>query len=440
MNERDSEAVAARLLARGFDLAPSEEAADIVLLNTCTVRQSAEEKAWNKMQALLADRRRQNGRRVLGMLGCMAQACGGDLLERLPGIDLVVGTRKLHRVPDFLGDLLEGRRAAICETGDEPGSQNALREHLDPAARPRPAVTAFVNIMQGCNHRCAFCVVPKTRGPERSRPLPEIVDECRQLIDRGVREITLLGQIVNRYGRHEMADIDGRSPFVQLLEAVDALDGLERLRFTAPHPDGYGADLVEAYARLPKLCESAHLPVQSGSDRILHLMRRGHTVEQFRSLVDQLRRVRPGIGLITDLIVGFPGETDADFEATLDLVRQVEFDQAYLFKYSHRPDTPAAAMPGQVPLGVREARHAELIKTVDEIAARRYQQFLGRHVQVLVEGPSRKNARRWTGRTRCHKIVLLEGSDRQLGQLIDVRITRTGRYTLYGDSAWIGMD
>ncbi|MBP8261979.1 MAG: tRNA (N6-isopentenyl adenosine(37)-C2)-methylthiotransferase MiaB, partial [Verrucomicrobia bacterium] len=172
MNERDSEAVAARLLARGFDLAPSEEAADIVLLNTCTVRQSAEEKAWNKMQALLADRRRQNGRRVLGMLGCMAQACGGDLLERLPGIDLVVGTRKLHRVPDFLGDLLEGRRAAICETGDEPGSQNALREHLDPAARPRPAVTAYVNIMQGCNHRCAFCVVPKTRGPERSRPLP----------------------------------------------------------------------------------------------------------------------------------------------------------------------------------------------------------------------------------------------------------------------------
>ncbi|MBP8261712.1 MAG: MiaB/RimO family radical SAM methylthiotransferase, partial [Verrucomicrobia bacterium] len=340
----------------------------------------------------------------------------------------------------FLGPLREGRRPAISETGDDPGSQNALREHLDPAARPRPAVTAFVNIMQGCNHRCAFCVVPKTRGPERSRPLPEIVDECRQLIDRGVREITLLGQIVNRYGRHEMADIDGRSPFVQLLEAVDALDGLERLRFTAPHPDGYGADLVEAYARLPKLCESAHLPVQSGSDRILHLMRRGHTVEQFRSLVDQLRRVRPGIGLITDLIVGFPGETDADFEATLDLVRQVEFDQAYLFKYSHRPDTPAAAMPDQVPLGVREARHAELIKTVDEIAARRYQQFLGRHVQVLVEGPSRKNARRWTGRTRCHKIVLLEGSDRQLGQLIDVRITRTGRYTLYGDSAWIGMD
>jgi tRNA-2-methylthio-N6-dimethylallyladenosine synthase len=224
-----------------------------------------------------------------------------------------------------------------------------------------------------------------------------------------------------------------QSPFVQLLEAVHEIDGLERIRFTSPHPKGYGDDLVEAYARLPKLVESAHLPVQSGSDRVLKLMHRGYTRERFLTIIKKLRAAKPNIGITTDIIVGFPGETEEDFEQTLSLACEVQFDNAYIFKYSQRKDTPAAAMPDQVPQTIREERNQRLLATLNEIAKRKYETFVGRPVQILVEGPSRKNAARMSGRTRCNKIVVFDGSERHRGQLLDVKITRAGSFTLYGD-------
>ena len=287
--------------------------------------------------------------------------------------------------------------------------------------------------MQGCNQRCTFCIVPDTRGEERSRSIPEIVAECRELASRGVREITLLGQIVTSFGKRDIPPLGGKSAFVQLLEAVHEVEGIERIRFTSPHPKGYGDDLVEAYGRLPKLVESAHIPVQSGSDRVLKLMHRGYTRQRFLELVHNLRRVQPGMGLSSDMIVGFPGETEEDFEQSLSLVREARFDQAYIFKYSERRDTPAAQIPDQVPQPVREERNQRLLQCLNETAAVRYRELVGTRMQILVEGPSRKNPARFTGRTRCNRIVVFDGSERHRGQLLEVNITRAGSFTLYGD-------
>jgi tRNA-2-methylthio-N6-dimethylallyladenosine synthase len=431
MNERDSEAVAAQLVARGYSLAPSESGADVILLNTCSVRDMAEQKAFGKMQNISAATRRQGSKAVLGFMGCMAQSRGQQLLDQLPDVDLVVGTQKFHRTGEYLDEILAGRRDRIVDVGIEAGSEATIKEHLLLGGEGPRQVSAFVSIMQGCNQYCTFCIVPYTRGEERSRTIPDIVAECRQLVERGVREITLLGQIVTSYGKREIPIQDGKSGFVQLLEAVHEIDGLERIRFTSPHPKGYGDDLVEAYGRLPKLCESAHLPAQSGSDRILKLMHRGYTRARFVEIVEKLRRVRPGIGITTDLIVGFPGETGEDFAETLALVREVEFDNGYLFKYSPRKDTPAATLPGQVPQAVKEERNAQLLALINEIGGRRYEGLVGRRMEVLVEGPSRRNAARLMGRTRCNRIVIFEGEPERRGELLDLPIDRAGSFTLY---------
>ena len=439
MNERDSEAVAAQLVARGYTLAPSEAVADVILLNTCSVRDLAEQKALGKMTALIGDTRRTRPKVVLGFLGCMAQSRGQELIDRLPDVDLVLGTQKFHRAADYLDEILSGRREKIVDVAEEDGSEATIREHLlygNAAAngnghRP-PPVTAFVSIMQGCNQHCTFCIVPYTRGAERSRTIPDIVAECRQLAGGGVREITLLGQIVTSYGKRELPPRGGKSGFVQLLEAVHQVEGLERIRFSSPHPKGYGDDLVEAYGRLPKLCESAHLPAQSGSDRVLKWMRRGYTRERFLGLVEKLRRVQPAMGITTDLIVGFPGETEEDFQETLALARAAQFDNGYLFKYSPRKDTPAAALPGQVPQAVKEERNARLLALVNEISGRRYEERVGQRMEVLVEGPSRRNAARQMGRTRCIRIVVFESGKDRRGELVELEIQRAGSFTLYG--------
>jgi tRNA-2-methylthio-N6-dimethylallyladenosine synthase len=439
MNERDSEAVAAQLLAKGYDLAGSEATADVVLLNTCSVRDMAEQKALHKMEAMIADTRRSRPNIVFGFMGCMAQSRGQELIDRLPDVDLVLGTQKFHRAAEYLDELLAGRRNKVVDVEEEKNSEASIREHLVNGNAKR-SVTSFVSIMQGCNQYCTFCIVPYTRGEERSRTIPDVLAECRELVSQGVKEITFLGQIVTSYGKREIPAREGISAFVQLLEAAQQIDGLERIRFTSPHPKGYGEDLVGAYGRLSKLVASAHIPVQSGSDRVLKLMHRGYSCERYLDLVTQLRRVRPEIGLSTDFIVGFPGETEADFDQTLDLACRVEFDQAYIFKYSQRRDTPAAAMPGQVPESVREERHQRLLQCVNEIAARRYDALVGRTMEILVEGPSKRNPERLTGRTRCNKIVVFEGADRHKGQVLDLRILRSGSFTLYGDPAVINLD
>jgi len=439
MNERDSEQVAAQLVAKGYTLAASEATAEVVLLNTCSVRDAAEQKAFGKMQNIAAEVRRSRPNVVLGFLGCMAQSRGQELIDRLPDVDLVIGTQKFHRTADYLDDIFNGRRDKIVDVEEEPGSQSTIKEHL-LSGNGEKAITAFVSIMQGCNQYCTFCIVPYTRGAERSRPIEDIVAESRELVARGVKEITLLGQIVTSYGKREIGEKSGKSPFVQLLEAVHEIDGLERIRFTSPHPKGYGADLVAAYARLPKLVESAHIPVQSGSDRVLKQMHRGYTRQRFLGIIESLRKVQPQIGITTDLIVGFPGETEADFEETLSLAREVEFQNAFIFKYSIRRDTPAATMPDQVPQPVKEERNARLLALVNEIGARKYLECVGQQVQILVEGPSRKNPARMMGRTRTNKIVVFDGSERHRGQLMDVKVTRTGSFTLHADPAVLGWD
>jgi tRNA-2-methylthio-N6-dimethylallyladenosine synthase len=440
MNERDSEAVAAQLMTKGYAVAPDEAQADVILLNTCSVRDAAEQKAINKMETLIGQTRKHNPDAVLGFMGCMAQSRGAELVDQLPDVDLVLGTQKFHRAGEYLEDLLNGRREKVVDTDEEEGSEGAIREHLLNAQSEVKAVTAFVSIMQGCNQFCTFCIVPYTRGRERCRSIEDIVAECRELVENGVREVTLLGQIVNSYGKREIGEKDGKSAFVQLIEAVHEIEGLERIRFTSPHPKGYGDDLVEAYVRLPKLMENAHLPVQSGSDRMLKLMHRGYTRERFLELVDKLRTAAPEMGVGTDIIVGFPGETESDFEETMSLCREVEFDNAFLFKYSRRRDTPAAEMPDQLPEELIEERHARLLKAVDEIRMRKFNEYVSRRMEILVEGPSRRNAARLEGRTRCNKIVVFEGGDRFVGQVMDVEIESTSPTTLYGNPAIINLN
>jgi len=433
MNERDSEAVAAMLRARGYRLVHREADCDIMLLNTCSIRDLAEQKALGKAGYLLA-RKRREPQFILGVIGCMAQNRGAALLDRLPDVDLIVGTQKFHQVPGYLDNLRAAREAGapvgatIVDIAEEAGSQNTIRDHL---WEERP-VTAFVSIQQGCNMDCSFCIVPKTRGDERSRPMGDIVAECRALAARGVREITLLGQIVTSYGRRDYAPAGGITPFVQLLDRLHDIDGLARLRFTSPHPRGFTPDLVAAYGRLPKLCECVHLPLQSGSDRILRAMNRPYTRARYLEIVAALRRVRPEMYFSTDIIVGFPGETADDFDQTRELFEAVNYDMAYIFKYSVRSGTPAAAMAGQIPEEVKEERNQVLLRLLEDNSRRRNQSLIGTTQEVLVEGPDRKGLRQM-GRTRGNRTVHFAAGADLAGQLVPMRIARATASTLYGE-------
>jgi tRNA-2-methylthio-N6-dimethylallyladenosine synthase len=437
MNERDSEQVARMLIARGYELTDDERGADVILLNTCSVRDMAEQKAIGKM-GMLRRLRANKPELVFGFLGCMAQSRAAELARDAGHVDLVVGTQKFHRVAEYVDELVQRKRAlrertmdderlSIVDVGEESESQETIRDHVLKERQ----VTAFVSIMQGCNMHCTFCIVPSTRGPERSRRMGEIEREVRGLVERGVKEVTLLGQIVNLYGRHEFPAQEGKSPFVQLLETVHAIDGLERLRFTSPHPIGYREDLISAFRNLPKLVEHVHLPLQSGSDRILKAMHRTYTATKYLSLVDRIRAARPGIAITTDVIVGFPGETDEDFAATRALVERVGFDNAFIFRYSQRRDTPAAEMEGQLSEAVKEARNQELLEVVNESARSKCEALVGQNVEILCEGPSRNNPERLMGRTRTNKIVVFEGGEEKIGQVFDVRIAHTTGFTLY---------
>ncbi|MDR2862838.1 MAG: tRNA (N6-isopentenyl adenosine(37)-C2)-methylthiotransferase MiaB [Puniceicoccales bacterium] len=434
MNERDSEAVAAMLRVRGYSIVESEAEADVVLLNTCSVRDQAEQKALGKAGRLLKDRGRGSRMQVLGVMGCMAQNRGRALIDSLPDLDLVVGTQKFHQVPDHLDNLmatlrgLGPRPASIVDIDAEAGSQNAIRGHA--ATRQ---VSAFVSIMQGCDMRCAYCIVPKTRGPERARPMDEIVEEVRRLADNGTREITLLGQIVNHYGKREFPVLGGKSPFVQLLEKVHAVDGIERIRFTSPHPVGFREDLVACYRELPKLCEYIHFPMQSGSDRVLRAMRRPYTRARFLRTVEALRRANPGMYFSTDVIVGFPGETDEDFAETVTLFDTVKFDMAFIFKYSVRSGTEAEALGDTVPREVKEARNQVLLERLEALSVARNCLLVGTVQEVLVEGPARKGDGVYMGRNRGNRKILFPGSAQLAGEFVPVRIVRATATVLYGE-------
>ena len=362
MNERDSEAVEALLRARGYSFVEDEADADVILINTCSVRDQAEQKALGKM-GRMQKLKKKNPKLILGIMGCMAQNKGAELLDRLPELDLIVGTQKIHRVPERIEAILKSREGlgpkpvGLVDIAEEEGSQNEIKSHTKVGE-----ICSFVSIQQGCDMNCAYCIVPKTRGDERSRPLKEIAEEIRELAGGGTKEVTLLGQIVTSYGRRMENFKDKKSPFVQLLEAIEKISGIERVRFTSPHPRGFREDLIECFGRLKKLCEQVHLPLQSGSDRILKLMNRPYSAERYHQIVADLRARAPGIYLSTDIIVGFPGETDADFEQTRELMRRVGYDMAFVFKYSKRSGTPAAEMDEQVSAETMEKRNAALLE------------------------------------------------------------------------------
>jgi tRNA-2-methylthio-N6-dimethylallyladenosine synthase len=443
MNERDSEQVAHSLVARGYERVAHEVEADVVLLNTCSVRDKADQKALGKM-GMLGHLAKERPHVVFGFLGCMAQARGAELLKDLPHVDLVVGTQKFHRVADYVEELvarkaarsesapyhraMDDLRFSIVDVAEEAGSESTIRNQQ---LSPRQA-TAFVSIMQGCNMHCTFCIVPQTRGAERSRSIEEIVNEVRDLVSRGVKEITLLGQIVNLYGRREFPRIENKSPFVQLLEAVHEVEGLKRLRFTSPHPIGFRDDLIDAISRLPKLTEHVHLPLQSGSNKILKAMHRAYTAEKYVDLVRRIRRARYGTAITTDIIVGFPGETEDDYQQTRDLVEQIQFDNAFVFRYSPRHGTPAANMPDQIDERTKEERNHDLLRVVNESNRRKLERLVGRDVEVLCEGPSKTNPARLMGRTRSNKIVVFEGNEELIGEIVHVQVQQANGFSLYG--------
>lgn len=437
MNVRDTEQVAQMFVERGYTVSQVAEEADVVLVNTCSVRDQAEQKALGNMWRL-GKLRQEKQHVVYGFMGCMAQSRGAELAETIPHVDLVVGTQKYHKVVDHVEQLLRPRlehrmddlRSAIVDIEEETDSQNTIRDHVAKAH----GISQFVSIMQGCNMKCTFCIVPYTRGAERARPIADIVDEVKRLADQGTKEVTLLGQIVNLYGRHEFPKIDGKMPFTQLLEAVHEVDGIERIRFTSPHPIGYRQDVIDAFSYLPKLASHVHFPMQSGSDRILRKMHRPYKAEKFIDICDRMRVSRPDIAISTDIIVGFPGETEEDFEATKKVIDRVQFDHAFVFRYSKRKDTPAAEMDDQLPERVKEERNQELLKVVDAISERKNRALVGKTVEILCEGPSKTNKTRLSGRTSTNRIVIIEGKpERHIGQIFPVHITETTGHTLYGD-------
>ncbi|MEP2777629.1 MAG: tRNA (N6-isopentenyl adenosine(37)-C2)-methylthiotransferase MiaB [Luteolibacter sp.] len=448
MNERDTEQVARMFTEGGYTLTQTEKDADAILINTCSVRDQAEQKALGKM-GIMGVQRKKRSHVVYGFMGCMAQSRGQELFDRIPHLDVVVGTQKYHKVFEYVDDILKSRMEArmddpalsmsgssVCDIAEETDSQNTIRDHM-PKARN---ASAFVSIMQGCNMRCSFCIVPDTRGKERGRPIAEIVKEVEFLARQGVKEVTLLGQIVNLYGRTEFPKVDGKSPFVQLLEAVHEVEGIERIRFTSPHPIGYRDDLVAAFTYLPKLMSHIHFPMQSGSDRILKLMRRPYKNAKFVEICEKMKAARPDIAITTDIIVGFPGETEEDFQATIDTVERLQFDNAFVFRYSKRKDTPAAEMEDQIPETVKEERNQRLLKTVDRLAKEKNEAIVGTVQTVLCEGPSKNNPTTLTGRTPQNKIVIFEGDvDRLTGEILEIQVEESTGFTTYGTPVLVGV-
>lgn len=441
MNERDSEAVAAMLRNKGYSIVYDEREADIVLLNTCSVREQAEQKAIGKAGHLLKRKKKLNSNFLVGMMGCMAQVRGEELVDTLPDLDLLVGTQKFHQVPDHLDNLIASMKgmgpkpSTILDLEEESDSQNTIKDHIEGTRQ----VSAFVSIMQGCNMRCTYCMVPMTRGQERSRPIQAIVEEVEQLAKNGTKEVTLLGQIVTSYGRREIPFKNKKSPFVQLIEAINEIKGIERIRFTSPHPRGFKEDLVAAFRDIPKLCEYVHLPLQSGSNRILKQMKRPYSVERYKEIVESLKAMIPNIHISTDIIVGFPGEQEADFEATKRVFDEIGFDMAYIFKYSVRPGTEGEKYGDPVPKEVKEERNQALLQLLQRHSLKSNESYIGKVTEVLIERPARRGGGNYIGRNRGYRKVVLKATERLIGQIVPVQITEANATTLTGEIILSGV-
>ncbi|HUD40610.1 MAG TPA: tRNA (N6-isopentenyl adenosine(37)-C2)-methylthiotransferase MiaB [Dokdonella sp.] len=424
MNEYDSTKMVDVLqAAHGLELTEDEREADVILINTCSIREKAQEKVFSQL-GRWRELKQRNERLVIGVGGCVASQEGEAIVKRAPFVDLVFGPQTLHRLPEMIAAQRATGRPQVDISFPEI-------EKFDRMPEPRAeGPTAFVSIMEGCSKYCTYCVVPYTRGEEISRPFDDVVAEVAMLAEQGVREVTLLGQNVNAY-RGPMFD-GGTADLGLLIHAIAEIDGIGRIRFTTSHPMEFSDSLIDAYANVPKLANYLHLPVQAGSDRILAAMKRGYTVLEYKQRIRKLRAVRPDISVSTDFIVGFPGETDADFDKTMKLIADVGFDQSFSFVYSSRPGTPAANLADETPAAVKQQRLARLQAAINDNARRIAQGMLGSVQRVLVEGPSRKNPDELTGRTENMRYVNFAGPRRLIGQFADVAITEVMSNSLRG--------
>ena len=462
MNVRDSEAVSAMLTAAGHVRAAGEEDADLVIVNSCTVRQKAEEKALGKCGNLCAAKGRPQ---IVGLMGCAVKRLGADIFKKLPKLDFAVGPRRFGLIPKIVADL-QAQGYPTSRTGanrlelpDEDEIPEGLSAHADaPVDGGADAFKSYVTILLGCDNRCSYCIVPDVRGHEYSRPAREVIAEVAALAARGVKEVCLLGQSVLRYGVRNKAWFDDNpilqsstppllhssnppllqysEPFPRLLAALNEIDGLERIRFTSAHPKGCTDELVRTFRECRKVCRHIHLPVQSGSDRILKEMGRHYTRAEYLAAVAKLRAFDPLFAVTTDVIVGYPGETEEDFEATRSLMEEAGFDNAFVFKYSPRPGTRAAALPDDVPTAEKERRDQVLLADQERRGLRRNQTLVGTMREVLVEGPSLRNRARWSGRETGNRIVVFEPSvPVAVGTIVPVRITEAHPQILVGEIA-----
>lgn len=415
MNEYDSSKMAEVLHAsHGLVKTDDVNEADVILLNTCSIREKAQEKVFSLL-GQWREYKAKNPHVIIGVGGCVASQEGAEIIKRAPYVDIVFGPQTLHRLPA----LLEERQAKKKSVVDISFPEIEKFDHM-PAPRAE-GPTAFVSIMEGCSKYCSFCVVPYTRGEEISRPFDDVLAECYQLAAQGVREINLLGQNVNDYrGTMDNGDI---ADLALLIHYIAAIDGIGRIRFTTSHPLAFSDNLINAYAEVPELANHLHLPVQSGSDRILGLMKRGYTALEFKSKIRKLRKVRPDIRLSTDIIVGFPGETDKDFQDTMDLVHEIGFDTSFSFVYSPRPGTPAANLPDETPAEVKKQRLQILQSRLLLQASRYSQSMIGTTQRVLVTGLSKRDSQQLAGRTECNRVINFDGPADLIGQFVTIQIS-----------------
>ncbi|HEY6043968.1 MAG TPA: tRNA (N6-isopentenyl adenosine(37)-C2)-methylthiotransferase MiaB [Nitrosospira sp.] len=428
MNEYDSEKMADVLhAAQGMEKTDNPADADVILFNTCSVREKAQEKVFHDLGRVRYLKKNNPGL-LIGVGGCVASQEGAEIVKRAPYVDLVFGPQTLHRLPQ----LISARRATGRPQVDISFPEIEKFDHLPPARVE--GTTAFVSIMEGCSKYCSFCVVPYTRGEEISRPFGDVLEEIAGLASQGVKEVTLLGQNVNAYrGTINYGEEAETADFALLLEYIHEIPGIERIRYTTSHPKEFTRRLIEAYQTLPKLVSHVHLPVQSGSDRILAAMKRGYTSLEYKSIIRRLRAARPGISLTSDIIIGFPGESEADFAATMRLVEEMNFDDSFSFIYSPRPGTPAADLPDDTAYEIKLGRLQCLQKTVEQQAQAISRSMVGTSQRVLVEGPSKKNADELCGRTDNNRMVNFSGHREKIGQFVNVTITNALSHSLRGE-------
>jgi tRNA-2-methylthio-N6-dimethylallyladenosine synthase len=424
MNEYDSGKMADVLAAsHGLELTDREEEADVILINTCSIREKAQEKVFSQL-GRWKKLKRENPQVVIGVGGCVASQEGEAIIKRAPIVDMVFGPQTLHRLPSMLDEVRAEGAHPVDVSFPEVEKFDSLPE---PGAQ---GGSAFVSVMEGCSKYCTYCVVPYTRGEEISRPFDDVIAECATLAGKGVREINLLGQNVNAY-RGPMHD-GTMADLALLIHYVSAIDGIERIRFTTSHPVEFSQSLIDAFGEVPKLANYLHLPVQSGSDRVLSLMKRGHTAIEYKQKIRRIREKRPDIALSSDFIVGFPGETDRDFEDTMKLIRDLDFDQSFSFIFSARPGTPAANLPDDTPMEVKKERLMRLQEQINTQAARYSRAMVGTTQRVLVEGTSKKDPRQLSGRTENNRVVNFDGNQRLVGHFADVIITEALSNSLRG--------